>query len=238
MAKRLFDIVLAFLMLLIAAPVLLAAMLAVWAYDGRSPIYWSVRVGRGGRDFRMAKLRSMAVDAELRGAASTAGSDPRITPVGRVLRRWKLDELPQVWNVLKGEMSIVGPRPNTRRGGIDRYTAQEMRLLTVRPGITDLSSILFSDEADILHGASDPDLTYDILIRPWKSRLGLLYVARRSFAADLQIICLTAIALAAKPLALRGLEIILANWGAGEDLRRLCRDGVRACRVEAAGEAA
>lgn len=238
MAKRLFDIALSLFVLLAGSPVLLATMLAVWAHDGHLPIYWSTRVGRGGRDFRMAKLRSMTVGSELKGAASTARSDPRITSIGRVLRRWKLDELPQFWNVLRGDMSIVGPRPNTRRGGVDLYTAEEMRLLNVRPGITDLSSILFSDEADILEGAADPDLMYDLLIRPWKSRLGLLYVARRSFMMDLRIVWLTAVAVIAKPLALRGVDSVLARWGASEDLRRLCRHRAFVFELEAPGEAA
>jgi lipopolysaccharide/colanic/teichoic acid biosynthesis glycosyltransferase len=238
MTKRLSDILLSALLLAIISPVLGVAMFLIWAHDGHSPLYWSVRVGRGGRDFRMAKLRSMAVDAELKGGASTARSDERITPIGTILRRWKLDELPQFWNVLKGEMSIVGPRPNTRRGGVDRYTADEMRLLSARPGITDLSSIMFLDEADILDCAADPDVLYDLAIRPWKSQLGLLYIDRRSHVVDLQIICLTVIAIVAKPLALKGLDSILAKWGASGDLRCVCRYGAVLPLAEPSGQAA
>jgi lipopolysaccharide/colanic/teichoic acid biosynthesis glycosyltransferase len=223
MVKRLTDIVISVVLLAAASPVLVIAMLLVWAQDGRSPLYLAVRVGRNGRDFRMAKLRTMVVDAERKGGASTGRSDARITPLGAALRRCKLDELPQLFNVLSGDMSLVGPRPNTRRGGVDHYTKEEMRLLTVRPGITDLSSIVFSDEGDILDGAPDPDALYDAVIRPWKSRLGLLYVERRSFALDLKILWLTALAIAAKPLALRGIDATLAAWGAGEQLRRVCR---------------
>jgi lipopolysaccharide/colanic/teichoic acid biosynthesis glycosyltransferase len=223
MAKRLIDLLLAAAILVAASPLLALAMLAVVAHDGGPALYWGVRVGRGGKDFRMAKLRTMAVDSELRGGASTAHSDARITAPGACLRRWKLDELPQLWNVLTGEMSLVGPRPNTRRGGVDRYTAEEFRLLSVRPGITDLSSIVFADEADILEGAEDPDARYDRLIRPWKSRLGLLYVERRTLDADLRILWLTALALAARPLALQGVEAILAGWAAPEALREVCR---------------
>lgn len=223
MGKRLGDILLALLMLVLSAPVVALAMLLIWLQDGHAPLYRAVRVGRGGRDFRMVKLRTMVRDAEQRGGTSTAKSDTRVTPLGHQLRRWKIDELPQFWNVLKGEMSLVGPRPNTRRGGVDRYSAEEMRLLTVRPGITDLASIVFSDEGNILEGASDPDALYDAVIRPWKSRLGLLYVDHAAPMTDMRIIGLTALAIVAKPAALAGVGVILARWEADVDLRRVCR---------------
>jgi lipopolysaccharide/colanic/teichoic acid biosynthesis glycosyltransferase len=223
MGKRLGDILLALLMLVLSAPVVALAMLLIWLQDGHAPLYRAVRVGRGGRDFRMVKLRTMVRDAEQRGGTSTAKSDTRVTPLGHQLRRWKIDELPQFWNVLKGEMSLVGPRPNTRRGGVDRYSAEEMRLLTVRPGITDLASIVFSDEGNILEGASDPDALYDAVIRPWKSRLGLLYVDRAAPMTDMRIIGLTALAIVAKPAALAGVGVILGRWEADVDLRRVCR---------------
>ncbi len=120
-------------------------------------------------------------------------------------------------------MSLVGPRPNLRHGGVDLYTPEELGLLTGRPGITDLASIVFADEADILEGAVDPDAAYDRLIRPWKSRLGLLYLERRSLGIDLRILALTALAIFARPAALQGVDRILADWGVGEELRRVCR---------------
>ena len=222
MAKRAFDVLAALVLLILAAPVIAAAMLAIWLQDGYSPLHRGMRVGRGNRDFRMIKLRSMAVDAEARGGTSTARGDPRITPLGRRLRRWKIDELPQFWNVLTGEMSLVGPRPNTRRGGVDRYTPAELHLLDVRPGITDLSSIVFADEGDIIDGAADPDTAYDVMIRPWKSRLGLLYIEHGGVATDLRLLWLTALAITARPAALRGVDAILARWHADPDLRRVC----------------
>lgn len=222
MAKRLLDVLLAALVLLGAAPLLGILMALVWTHDRRPPLYRGIRVGLGNRDFTMLKLRTMSVDAEARGGTSTSLSDERLTRLGRWLRRWKLDELPQFWNVLTGDMSIVGPRPNMRRGGVDRYTPREMRLLDVTPGITDLASIVFSDEGDILDGAADPDALYDAVIRPWKSKLGLLYVDHRNMACDLRIMGLTAIAIVAKPAALRGVDRILAQWGAEEDLRLTC----------------
>jgi lipopolysaccharide/colanic/teichoic acid biosynthesis glycosyltransferase len=220
-AKRLLDILVAAAGLVVTAP-LLAVLVLLAGMDG-PPIYRGIRVGRGNRDFRMFKLRTMSVTAEAAGGTSTSRTDPRITRFGRFLRRWKLDELPQLVNVLLGDMSMVGPRPNTRRGGVDRYTVEELGLLEVRPGITDLSSIVFSDEGDILEGAADPDLRYDRLIRPWKSRLGLLYIEHRTLAADMRIIALTVIAIVSKPLALRGVQAVLEDWDADEQLRTVCR---------------
>ena len=222
MAKRLADVLFAALALIAAAPLLCILMALIWSHDRRTPLYRGIRVGRGNRDFRMLKLRTMSVDAEAKGGTSTSVSDERLTRLGKWLRRWKLDEVPQFWNVLAGDMSIVGPRPNMRRGGVDHYTLPEMRLLDVAPGITDLASIVFSDEGQILDGATDPDALYDAVIRPWKSRLGLLYVDHRTMTCDLRIMGLTAIAIVDKPAALRGVDRILARWGAVEELRVTC----------------
>lgn len=138
----------------------------------------------------MVKIRSMIVKADQTGVDSTAGDDKRITPVGHWIRQWKLDELSQLWNVVQGDMSLVGPRPNVPRE-VKNYTEAELGLLDIRPGITDISSIVFSDEGEILMGAEDPDLKYHQIIRPWKSRLGLLYVQQSRLIVDLKIIFLT-----------------------------------------------
>lgn len=221
-AKRLFDAGVSAIALLLLSP-LFILLCALVATDGGPPIYAGIRVGRGNRDFRMFKFRTMALDADRAGGTSTARSDPRVTGLGRPLRRWKVDELPQLANVLAGQMSLVGPRPNTRAGGVDRYSPDEMGLLSVRPGITDLASIVFADEADILDRAPDADAAYDLLIRPWKSRLGLLYLDRRTFAADLRIIALTLLTIFARPVALRGAVRLLEAWGAEPDLIAVCR---------------
>ena len=221
-AKRLFDIVFAVFALVLLSPLLAVLALVIWAQDGHSPFHLSLRVGRNNRDFPMIKLRSMVPGAETTGGSSAASSDARITGFGRVLRRWKLDELPQFLNVLAGHMSIVGPRPNMRRGGVDSYTPVEMGLLAVRPGLTDLASIVFADEAEILEGEADADAAYDRLIRPWKCRLGLLYIERRSVAADVLIAALTATAIIARPLALGLLDLLLKRWGATASTRELC----------------
>ena len=223
MAKRLFDIVFATLVLVATSPVMLWALWRVWAFDKRDPLYRAPRVGRGNRDFTMIKIRSMSVGADRSGLASTSAGDARITPVGHLIRRWKLDELSQFWNVLTGDMSVVGPRPQIRSGGVDRYTAEEMRLLSVRPGITDLSSIVFSDEGDILAGKPDADAAYETLIRPWKSRLGLFYIDNRSLAMDLHLVWLTGLAIVDKPKALRGIDAILARHAAPAKLREVAR---------------
>ena len=234
LSKRLFDIAVSLLALALLAPLLGILALAVWCQDGRSPFYLSARVGRGNREFAMIKLRTMVVGADRIGASSAAKSDERITPLGRFLRRWKLDEMPQFANVLFGDMSIVGPRPNVRQGGVDAYTQEEMGLLAVRPGLTDLASIVFADEAEILEGASDVQATYDRLIRPWKCRLGLLNIKHRTLAADVVLVALTAVAIVARPLALSLLDGLLLRWDADTSTRELClrREPLRSFAIE------
>jgi lipopolysaccharide/colanic/teichoic acid biosynthesis glycosyltransferase len=201
--KRLLDLVASCLGLVVGSVVLVPALVVIWLQDRHSPVYIAPRTGRGGRPFQMVKLRSMRILADQVGGPSTAGDDPRVTPVGRWVRRWKLDELPQLWNVLKGDMSLVGPRPQVP-AEVAHYTVAERELLSVRPGMTDLASIVFADEGEILRGADDPDLRYNLVIRPWKSRLGLLYVRQGpSLLLDLRLIWLTIVATVARGVALR-----------------------------------
>lgn len=217
MMKQIFDRVASLLGLLLLSPLLLPVMFLVWWQDKHSPFYVADRVGKGERTFRMVKLRSMIVNADKSGVDSTANNDRRITAVGHFIRRYKLDELMQLYNVLKGDMSLVGPRPNVRRE-TDLYTAQEKRLLSVLPGITDLSSIVFSDEGSILEGKDDPDIAYNQLIRPGKSLLGLFYIDNRSFLLDLRVIWLTVIAILSKARALEAVVAILHERGAPQQL--------------------
>ena len=184
MAKRLLDVAFALAAIVLTIPIVAIACIVIWAHDGRSPVYAGLRVGRFNREFWMFKLRTMIPDAHRTGGPSTSASDGRLTPLGSALRRFKLDELPQFWNVLKGDMSVVGPRPNVREAGVDRYTLEEQQLLSVRPGITDLASIVFADEGEILRDSADPHELYDAVIRPWKSRLALLYIRHRSIDLD------------------------------------------------------
>lgn len=214
---RSLDIGLSLIGLIAFSPVILAAMVAVWWQDGHSPFYVAKRAGRGERPFDMIKLRSMVKNADSTGVASTSNTDMRITRVGHLIRRYKLDEITQLWNVLKGDMSLVGPRPNVLQA-VAGYSSEEKRLLTVQPGITDLASIVFSDEGEILRNSPDPDLLYEQIIRPWKSRLGLFYIEQRSLSLNLQLIFLTVVAIANKPAALNGVHRILVRSGADPKL--------------------
>ena len=220
--KRTLDISIAGLALLVLLPVLGVLAAAVWLEDRGSPWYRGVRAGRGGHEFRMWKFRSMRMGAALTGVNSTASGDARITRLGRFLRAWKLDELPQLWNVVTGEMSLVGPRPQVPEEAA-LYTRDELRMLEVLPGITDLASIVFSDEGEILAGSADPDLLYNQIIRPWKSRLALLYVGKASWTVDVRILAWTAAALISRRWALERVGKLLEAWGEGEPLLGMAR---------------
>lgn len=215
--KRFFDICVSLIGFTLASPILAPIMLVVFLQDFHSPLYLAPRVGRGGRDFIVVKLRSMSVGADITGVDSTAQDDPRITRVGRLIRSYKLDELTQLWNVLIGQMSLVGPRPQVRRD-VDLYTDAEMELLAVRPGITDLASIVFADEGNILEGREDPDLAYNQLIRPWKSRLALINVQHSSVILDLRVIALTALAVVSRDRALAGVHKILKKLDVDQEI--------------------
>jgi lipopolysaccharide/colanic/teichoic acid biosynthesis glycosyltransferase len=211
--KRTFDFILAFIGLILSSPILLPVIFLVWIQDWHSPFYIAPRVGKDEKPFKMLKLRSMIVNADKSGVDSTSSNDKRITGVGKFIRKYKLDELSQLWNVLIGDMSLVGPRPNVKRE-TDLYTIEERKLLTVKPGITDFSSIVFSDEGDILKDQSDPDIAYNQLIRPGKSILGIFYVENRTFMIDIKLIYLTVIAIVSKEKALNSLVVILKKINA------------------------
>jgi lipopolysaccharide/colanic/teichoic acid biosynthesis glycosyltransferase len=211
MNKRAFDIAVASFGLLVFSPLLVAVMFAIWIQDWQSPFYIAPRAARGGGVFQMVKFRSMVVNADKIGGASTSATDRRITPLGRIVRAYKLDELIQLWNVLKGDMSLVGPRPQVLNDAA-HYTHIEMRMLSIRPGITDPASIVFSDEGEILKDSADPDLLYNQIIRPWKSRLALAYIDHRGFWIDLWLIVLTVLVVMNKPRALRALGTLLWGW--------------------------
>lgn len=215
--KRLFDFLVGGTLLLIVSPILILFCILIYLQDYQNPFYFAPRVGRGEKMFTMIKLRSMIVNADKTGVDSTANNDNRITRVGAMVRKFKLDELTQLINVVKGDMSLVGPRPNVKRE-TDLYTFEEKRLLTVRPGITDLSSIVFSDEGDILEGTVDPDLDYNQLIRPFKGYLGLFHIDHQSLFLDLRVMLLTGQAILNKRSALSGVVSILQQLNAPEKL--------------------
>lgn len=185
MSKRLFDVIVSALGLLLLAPLLV--LIGAWIrLDSAGPaLFLQVRVGRHGVPFTIHKFRTMRVEA---GAAITVGADPRITRSGRLLRASKLDELPQLWDVLRGAMSFVGPRPELPRY-VDIYPADlRERVLAVRPGITDPASLAFSREAELLAAAADPEREYREVILPAKLRLSAEYAVRASLVTDLQLI--------------------------------------------------
>jgi lipopolysaccharide/colanic/teichoic acid biosynthesis glycosyltransferase len=190
MLKRAIDLSLALAALVPLSPLLLALAALIKLDDGGPVFYRGVRVGRSGVAFRIYKFRTMVVNADRLGGPSTSDDDPRITRAGRILRRSKLDELPQLLNVLKGEMSLVGPRPEVAQE-VALYSAEERALLSVRPGITDWASIRFRDEGAILRGATDPHESYRRVIRPEKMRLALEYVRTASLATDARILVAT-----------------------------------------------
>ena len=222
LVKRLFDFLLSSFGLLVAAPLLLPVMFLVWLQDFHSPLYIADRVGLGGKTFKMFKLRSMIVNADRTGVASTSANDQRISPIGHFIRRYKLDELTQLFNVFLGDMSLVGPRPNVR-AGTDVYTSEEKRLLSVRPGITDLASIVFADEGEILRDSKDPDRDYDLLIRPWKSRLALFSINHQSLIFDFQILLLTALTIVSRQQALDSVVELLRKFEAPQDVIRVAK---------------
>lgn len=195
MLKRFFDFFVSLSLFIGLLPILAFVAFLVKFDDGGPVFYRGLRVGLHGRGFRMFKFRSMVLNADKIGGPSTSDDDPRLTRAGRWIRRLKLDEIPQLLNVIKGEMSLVGPRPEVP-SEVDLYTPEERRLLSVRPGITDLASLEFHNEGEILKGSPDPHEAYRRLIRPEKIRLGLDYVQNRSLALDLKILGKTAAVLA------------------------------------------
>lgn len=188
MAKRAFDLVFSAAVLLLLSPLLLAV--AAWIkFDSRGPVFFrQVRVGRHGREFRILKFRTMHVDAPSTGPQITVGRDPRITRCGHLLRKYKIDEFPQFINVLVGDMSVVGPRPEVPRYVAMYPPATRGLVLSVRPGITDLASIEYRDENDLLGRSADPERTYVEQVMPAKLAFCERYVRERSFAGDLGII--------------------------------------------------
>lgn len=188
--KRWLDVCVAALGLAVLWPLflLIAALIKI---TSRGPVFYTQnRVGCDARIFRIAKFRSMVVDAETRGPGITTGDDKRVTKLGRILRELKLDELPQLWNVLKGDMSLVGPRPELP-SYVAVYALAQLGVLSIRPGITDLASIRYRHEEKMLERATDPDAFYRGIVLPHKLALNLKYIEQMSFALDVKLILLT-----------------------------------------------
>ncbi len=188
--KRIFDVCCAAVGLVLTSPILLAASVAVGTTSPGGVLFRQERMGRGGKPFTIYKFRSMRKDNA--GLKITTGHDARVTGVGKFLRKSKIDELPQLWNVLKGDMSFVGPRPEVREY-TDLYNEEQRQIFLVRPGITDLASIEFRNENDLLTGSDDPNRTYIEEIMPYKIDLGLTYIENLSLGYDIKLILRTLI---------------------------------------------
>jgi len=188
--KRTMDLAVATFGLVVLSPVFAFIAILIRREDGGPILYRGPRVGKLGVPFRMLKFRTMVLDADRLGGPSTAGDDPRLTRIGRGIRRYKLDEIPQLLNVVRGEMSLVGPRPEVQRY-VDMYTPEERLILSVKPGITDWASIRYRNESEILRGSQDPERDYMEKIRPGKIRLGLQYVQHQSLRTDFGILAQT-----------------------------------------------
>ncbi len=191
MTKRLLDITASFLGLILTSPIFLITAVLI-KVDSPGPVFYrGAREGRGGTTFKIFKFRTMIENAEKLGGPSTAGDDPRLIKIGNFLKKFQLDELPQLINVLKGEMSLVGPRPEVKMY-VDMMSDEERKaIFSVKPGMTDLASLWNFHEGDILKGATDPERAYQEKIRPEKIRLQLEYVKNRSFLLDLKIVIKT-----------------------------------------------
>ena len=187
--KRLFDFIVSTVgILILFFPGLVIALL-IFLQDGHGPFYWQERIGFGGMPFQMWKFRSMRKNAP-QGAQLTVGKDPRITPIGHFIRKYKLDELPQLINVWIGDMSLVGPRPEVKRY-VDLYTLEQRRVLQVKPGITDYASLRFFEESRLLAESNNPEQTYIQEIMPLKIQINLEYLSKSSLWEDTKVIFLT-----------------------------------------------
>jgi len=188
--KRLFDLLFSLLGLLVLSPLLALIALVVKCSSPGGAFFLQERVGLAGKTFRICKFRSMVADAHRKGPGITAGGDPRVTRIGSLLRRWKLDELPQLWNVLKGEMSLVGPRPELAYY-VQTYTTAQLAVLSVRPGITDPASLEYRNEEELLETATDRERFYKQVVLPAKLALNLEYIQNLSFAHDIAVVMRT-----------------------------------------------
>ena len=191
MLKRLFDIVFSLFGLILVCPLLLVIAVLIKLESPGQAFYRGERVAKNGKPFKIFKFRTMVLNAEKLGGPSTAGDDPRLLKIGLFLKKYQLDELPQLINVLKGEMSLVGPRPEVKMY-VDMMSNEKRKtILSIKPGMTDLASLWNFHESDVLKGSPDPEKTYQEEIRPKKIQLQLEYVKNRSFWLDLKIILKT-----------------------------------------------
>tara|TARA_X000000368_G_scaffold6338_1_gene4886 strand:+ start:509 stop:1267 length:759 start_codon:yes stop_codon:yes gene_type:complete len=215
--KPIFDLCIALVLLLVLFLPALYFGIRIFLQDFSSPFYVPERVGKNNRKYKMIKFRSMVLNADSNKVDSTSNDDPRITKLGALIRRYKIDEIPNLINIITLKMSFVGPRPNVERE-VNLYSSEEIKILRMRPGITDISSIVFADEGDILENSNDPDLDYNQLIRPWKSRLAIFYTKHASFSLDIKLMLLTLFNFINRKKTLIIISQILKKLNASDDL--------------------
>lgn len=187
--KRLLDIGCSLIGIIILIPAGLLLSFLIWKEDFHSPFYWQVRVGRNGKKFNMVKFRSMRI-RKMDDLQLTVGHDPRITKVGSWIRKYKIDELPQLWNVLIGDMSLVGPRPEVEKYVL-MYNEEQRKVLLVKPGITDYASLQYFEENKLLGESENPEQTYIDVVMPAKLKINLAYIPKAGIVEDIKIIFLT-----------------------------------------------
>ena len=205
------DRLFALFIIILISPIFLLTALLIYLQDRQHPFHIAPRVGKDGRLFNMIKLRSMVKNGDAFNVAITANDDQRITWIGKWVRHLKLDEFGQLMNVIKGDMALVGPRPQMLCE-VERYTDIERTMLHMKPGITDISSIVFADQGDIFDGDPNPSLTYNRVMRPWKSRLAILYMANRSFKLDMCLLFFTFTNIFARRWTLKRLTAIVEKF--------------------------
>lgn len=220
--KVIVDKILSFIVLIIFLPFIMIFLLSIFLSDFSNPIYISDRVGKDFKKFKLFKIRSMINNASSTGVTSTSNNDNRITPLGKYIRKFKFDEILQLINVIIGDMSLVGPRPQIE-SEVKLYSDFEKGLLSVKPGITDFSSIIFSDEGEILKNSSNPNKDYNDLIRPWKSKYGIFYIKHMSLKIDIILIFLTILSIFNRKLSLNLLSNILKKKGAEVSLIEIAK---------------
>jgi lipopolysaccharide/colanic/teichoic acid biosynthesis glycosyltransferase len=195
--KRLFDIIFSLILLLTFLPVFIVVAVLIGVDSKGGVFFKQIRVGKNNVDFFLYKFRTMSVGSDKKGEITIGNNDSRITKVGSVLRKYKLDEFPQLLNILNGEMSIVGPRPEVRKY-VELYTKEQLTVLSVKPGLTDYASLEYINESEILGNSEDPNQTYINEIMPIKLKLNLRYISKISFITDLSLIFKTIIRILAK----------------------------------------
>jgi lipopolysaccharide/colanic/teichoic acid biosynthesis glycosyltransferase len=223
MTKRCFDIMAAGLLLIFVLPLILLVALAVFAQDRQWPFYVATRVGLNGRPFRMYKIRSMIQGADSVECDIVGAGDRRVTPLGWRIRRYKLDELPQLCNILLGQMSMVGPRPNTPRH-VEMLDEQERELLKVKPGLTDLSSVAFFQQASLFGDSHDTEADYLVRMRPLKTALGVWYTRHGNSFSDVAVLLITALSFLHYHASIKAIDWLLAAHAAPMPLRTAVQD--------------